>query len=275
MTNSDSTALGRMASLCRTLSLSLIVLLAAGLTLLTVLSAAGLLPWLQLDAAFGDTPLPQAGMGLQIGLTALALGLCFFLPSNVRMQRLETSHRDFRIRMEDVARAYHAVHAQDREGAFTLSSQFDSVRERLAFLRNHPDLRKLEPEVLEVAAQMSETSRELAEIYSSERIERARTFLRQRQEEAETFEEQLSLARTTLDEIKRWTQRLNVDEAVRQTQLAQLERDLEELLPALGLRKPVERIDRMALEESIVSDKPNVVQLDHASAPKSGGKLTP
>lgn len=264
-----------MASLCRTLSLSLIVLLAAGLTVLTALSAVGLLPWLEFPAVFGDTPLPKAGMAVQIGVTALALGLCFFLPSDVRMQRLETSHRDFRIRMEDVARAYHAVHAADREGAFTLSSEFDSVRERLIFLRNHPDLRKLEPGVLEVAAQMSETSRELAEIYSSERIERARTFLRQRQEEAERFEEQLSLARTTLDEIKRWTQRLNVDEAVRQTQLAQLERDLEELLPVLGLRKPVERIDRMALEESIVSDKPNVVQLDQASAPKSGGKLTP
>jgi len=30
--------------------------------------------------------------------------------------------------------------------------EFDAVRERLAYLRDHPDLSRLEPEVLEVAA---------------------------------------------------------------------------------------------------------------------------
>ena len=76
-----------------------------GLVLVPVLS------WL-----FARDP-ATAGMAVQIGVTALALGLCFFLPSDVRMQRLETSHRDFRIRMEDVARAYHAALLHDPSAA--------------------------------------------------------------------------------------------------------------------------------------------------------------
>ena len=36
-----------------------------------------------------------------------------------------------------------------------------------------------------MAAQMSHESRELAEVYSTERVDRARQFLRQRQEEAD------------------------------------------------------------------------------------------
>ena len=42
--------------------------------------------------------------------------------------------------MEDIARAYHLCHTADRAGVFTLSSEFDSVRERLAYQRDHPDL---------------------------------------------------------------------------------------------------------------------------------------
>jgi len=66
-----------------------------------------------------------------------------------------------------------------------MSSEFDAVRERLAYLRDHPDLDSLEPQVLELAAQMSHQSRELSDIYNDEKVTRAKTFLKQRQEEAE------------------------------------------------------------------------------------------
>ena len=87
--------------------------------------------------------------------------------------------------MADVAEAYHHAHAGDRQGVFRLSSEFDQVRERIEYLRDHPDLKLLEADVLTLAAQMSQQSHRLAEIYSDERVARAKDFLQQRQEEAE------------------------------------------------------------------------------------------
>ena len=46
---------------------------------------------------------------------------------NDRVMRLENSHRTFRVTMGDVARAYQAAHATDRDGCFSLKSEFDSV----------------------------------------------------------------------------------------------------------------------------------------------------
>merc|ERR1712173_435973 len=106
-------------------------------------------------------PVENAGMYAQLALTVLAVGLCFFLPTNRRVMQLETSHRQFNVGMQDVARAYAAVHAADRAETFQMSSEFDSVRERLAYLRDHPDLATLEPAVLEMAAQMSHVARDL------------------------------------------------------------------------------------------------------------------
>jgi len=101
--------------------------------------------WISLSLQYQGAPVENAGMYAQIGLTVLAIGLCFYLPSNRRIMQLETSHRRFSIGMQDVARAYAAVHAADRQQTFQLSSEFDAVRERLAYLRDHPDLSTLEP----------------------------------------------------------------------------------------------------------------------------------
>ena len=78
--------------------------------------------------------------------------------------------------MTDVSRAYGAVHAADRSDDFRLSNEFDSVRERPAYLRDHPDLSSLESSVLEVAAQMLHVSNELAEVYSNDRVTRPHDF---------------------------------------------------------------------------------------------------
>ena len=201
-------------------------------------------PWVHLDLDLGFAAPVEAGPAVQSMLTLLLVGLCFFLPTNTRVMALERTHRDFKVSMWDVAHAYQAVHSADRNGAFELRSEFDSVRDRLTYLRRHPDLRELEPEILEIAAQMSHESRDLAEVCSVERIERARCFLRQRQEEAQVFQERIQAAHSVCHELRRWLEKVEVEEAVARSQLKRLEDDLEELLPAPGLGLSRERRSR-------------------------------
>ena len=197
-------------------------------------AAVGLAPWLRLDVGLGGVS-TDAGPAIQLGLTLFLLGLCFFIPMNDRVMRLETSHRSFRVTMWDVAQAYQAAHAADRDGCFSLKSEFDSVRERLEHLRRHPDLGRLEPELLEIAAQMSHESRELGEIYSTERVERAKHFLQQRQEEADQMTARLRAASATCRELKGWLDRVDFEEDRVRSGLAQFKEELAPLLYALEL----------------------------------------
>ncbi len=216
--------------------LACLAILALSLSLIayTAACALGHAPWLSLDLRFGDYILPQAGMVTQVVLTALVTSLCFFLPTNARIMALETSHRRFHIGMQDVARAYAVAHAADRSGVFTLSSEFDSIRERIAFLRDHPDLAELESSVLEVAAQMSHLSRELGQVYSERNVARARDFLIQRQQEIADFNTRLDHAKSVATEMRNWLNRVEMDEAVAEAQLARLCDELTEILPELG-----------------------------------------
>ena len=229
-------------------------LLAAGLVLASLLAGFGVIPWPQIALFFGGQAVPQAGMWLQLGLMALILMLLVFLPGNIRIARLERSHRKFSLSMEDVARAYRQVHAADRAGVFGLSSEFDSMRARMDLMRKHPDLQHLEPELLQVAAQMSLETRELARTYSDEKVNRAKDFLRQRQEDVQALTDRLSIARHTCDELRRWLQDVEAEERSAQVQIKRLEADLKEILPTLGYD-----FDHDELRDA------NVVQL-----PKSG-----
>lgn len=212
----------------------LIVAFAAGALLLTLLAALGVAPWLSLPVAYGDRLFPDAGIFVQLGLTVFALGLCFFVPGNERIMRLEASHRSFAIGMNDVARAYAIAHAGDRAGLFQMSSEFDAVRERLAHLRDHPDMAALEPAVLEVAAQMSHLSQELAETYSDERVSRAKGFLQQRQQEVVRFNQRLEHAKRVTQELKQWLTQIELEESVAASQLQRLQDELHEILPEIG-----------------------------------------
>jgi len=252
MTTHTETLLDRWSQALRALSLTAMAALALGLTLATLAAATGLLPWLSASLTFGQTTLPDAGVYIQIGLTLLSLSLLAFLPANRHILSLQKSHREFHLSMEDIARAYATCHAADREGTFSMSAEFDAVRERMAYMRRHPNLRGLEPGVLEVAAQMSQVSRDLAEVYSDEKMERARMFLRQRQEEIDTFSDRLTLAQKTTDEIKRWQQQINVEESIQATQLNSLERDLLELLPDLGFDVEEEALPARTDERKVV-----------------------
>ena len=215
------------------ITLVLVLSLGLGLAGYSIACAAGYAPWLMLPLNFGEVTFADAGQYVQVGVSALALGLLFFLPTNARVMALETSHRSFHIGMKDVARAYAAAHRADREGVFTLSSEFDSVRERIAFLRDHPDLAELEPSVLEVAAQMSHISRELGQVYSDSRVQRARDFLTARQQEIEDFNARIEEAKLIATDIRKWHMRVELEEDIAEAQIARLCEDLEDILPEI------------------------------------------
>lgn len=200
----------------------------------TAMCLLGMADWLQLQATIGGVVYPNAGPWIQGAMTAILGAMTFFLPTTVRMMALETSHRNFHISMDDVARAYHDVHAADRAGVFTLSSEFDAVRERLAYLRDHPDLATLEPGVMEVAAQMSVQSRHLAQVYSAERVARAKAFLRQRQAAAEEQQERIMEAMHICEQIRAWSDQVGIEEARVASQLSYLDDRLQATLPLLG-----------------------------------------
>jgi chromosome segregation ATPase len=212
---------------------------AAALTTSSIMAALGQWSWIEVPVTYAGAPVEAAGMYLQIFATVLAAGICFFLPANVRILQLENSHRRFTVSMDDVARAYGAVHAADRGRTFRLSSEFDAVRERLAYLRDHPDLSTLEPALLETAAQMSHISRELAEVYSDDKIARARDLLKQRQEEISIFNSRLDQAKAISTEMKHWLHEVDLEESVAAAQLARLSEEMNEILPHLGRERQV------------------------------------
>lgn len=231
---SDQSLVARSHRMLHSVSMVLIVLIGLSAIAYTLSAAFGLAPWLTFTATFGDVAYPQAGMITQITVTVILASLFFFMPSAGRIMSLERAHRDFKITMEDVAHAYHVCHTADRAGLFTMSSEFDAVRERLSYLRDHPDLDSLEPQVLELAAQMSQQSRELSDIYSDEKVARAKTFLRQRQEEVERQQSLIVEAHHALRDIRKWSQQVELEESVVASQLSQLEEQLEATLPSLG-----------------------------------------
>ncbi|WP_407492700.1 DNA repair protein [Pseudooceanicola sp. MF1-13] len=209
-----------------------LVLVSATAVIATGMAFAGRLPWPEIQIGYGGQAL-EIGMYVQIGLTALLIMLGIYLPTTWRVQRLELSHRRFEIGMADVTRAYAVAHAGDRAGTFNLKGEFDSVRERFQFLRDHPDLGDMEPGILEIAAQMSHVSAELAHTYSDEKVERARAFLRQRHEELAQFDARIEEATAITNEIVHWSRCLELEEAVAKSKLQRLKEELREVLPAV------------------------------------------
>ena len=85
----------------------------------------GLSPWpvLLLQVANGGMiNVAPVVIGSLFGLSTLLLA---YMPANWRVLALENSHRSFRMRMEDVTRAYWVAHQGDREGTFETASEFD------------------------------------------------------------------------------------------------------------------------------------------------------
>ena len=224
----------RVTQVFHALSLFVISALALSALGITLMSALGAMPWLTMTASFGPYSYPEAGWIIQIGLTAILTLMLFFVPASIRVLNLERAHREFKVSMQDVARAYHVAHTADRAGLFTLSAEFDAVRERLAFLRDHPEMGQLESDVLTLAAQMGQQARHLADVYSDAKVARAKDFLSQRQQEAEAQQARIVEALHVVREIRRWADQVETEEAIVASQLAQLDEQLQTILPTLG-----------------------------------------
>lgn len=233
-----------------------IVVFAIGAVVALIGSVAGWWPWLGLTLTWGDTAIPQAGAWVQGAVALLGLVLVFYLPANARILALELGHRRFDMTMEDIARAYHVAHAGDRGQTFRVASEFDAVRERQAYLLRHPDLDRLEPEVLDLAAKMSFVSRDLAEVYSNDNMDRARQFLRQRHEEISRFSRRLDAARTAMTELQSYKQTVEKDEAKASRMLDQLRADLTELAPELFAPPPRSQIIARAMVSQMRQSMP-------------------
>ncbi len=115
-----------------------------------------------------------------------------------------------------------------------MSSEPDAVRERLSYLRDHPDLCQLEPAVMGVTARMSQRSWQLPDIYSDEKIARAKVFLQQRQEEAESQQDLIVKALHTTQGLRKWAHPVDLEASIVALQLDQLDERFQAILPRLG-----------------------------------------
>lgn len=235
MSVSTQTFLWRFVSAAQFLAMLSVAAVAVGALGLTILMAAGVLPWPVLPLGLSDGRTVNAAPGVLLGLVFLGLLLLVYMPANWRLRALENSHRSFQVGMADVANAYWAAHEADREGIFTLHSEYDSVKERYHFLREHPDLKTLEPEILEMAAEMSHTSRDLALRYSDEAVTRARAFLEERTDEATRLETEISTAATAVRGLRSMVEDLGKVEARQDQKVQAIVDELNAVLPRLGL----------------------------------------
>ncbi|MEM8979136.1 MAG: DNA repair protein [Pseudomonadota bacterium] len=224
-------ALSRLARVSAMIVLTIGALVCLGAT---VASALGMLPWLPVALSIEGYAIPWAGMAFQILGTLTVLSLVVLLPSHARILELERSHRNFQIGMDDIAQAYHVCHAADRAGVFTKSHEFDAVKERVLHLRAHPDLGRLETDVLEAAAQMSVKSRALAEIYSQENVARADAFLEQRQTEIESHEALVAKAQRVNSAYSDWIAELELSEIRVEGRLLEIVDRLRTVFQPLG-----------------------------------------
>ncbi len=197
--------------------------------------ATGLAPWpvllLQLGSGGWVNVAPALiGAGFVVAVLFLA-----YMPSHWRMLALENGHRSFRMRMEDVTQAYMIAHQGDRSGLFETASEFDAVRDRILFLRDHPDLGELEPDVMDVAAQMSRVSEELATRYSDDKVARAQGFLAERRAEAVAMDARIEDALDVTRRMRRLIEAVEMEERVATSRLEQLRDELDRLLPSFDL----------------------------------------
>ncbi|NNE78920.1 MAG: DNA repair protein [Silicimonas sp.] len=195
----------------------------------TGLAFAGVLPWPEVALGYGGAVVPWAGMALQIGVTALFALLAVFLPSARRVLRLEGAHRRFEIDMDDITKAYRAAHFADRAEMFGMRREFDAIRERYQFLKTHPDMAEIDAELLTIAAQMSEQTRELAEVYSDAKVARARESLKQRRVDAEALQERIQEAHADMRDLKRMMEDVDIEESTVASQLQQLREAVTEM----------------------------------------------
>jgi hypothetical protein len=211
-----------------------VILLAAGFSIDTVLDASGQLHWQQLMHPIERYVVNDNGIVLQISICLFLVLAALLLSTLSRLARLERLQKTSALSLPDIATAYRLSHAADRKGAFALVGEFDQMRLRMDHLRNHPDLQDLQDDLLQIAAQMSMQTRDLARIYSDENVKGATDFLRQRQLDVQALSDQLTIARTTCDELLACSNTVDADDDQIRQHIEQLEHELKDILPSLG-----------------------------------------
>ncbi len=208
--------------------------LTVGLIAASLGAVFGLWPWLSFVASVNGAAPQDIGHYVQIGAAVFGLILLIYLPANARMAALERSHRSFNIGMDDVTRAYVAAHAADRASVFTLSGEFENMRSKMEHMRAHPDLRNLEPELLQLAAQMSLQTREIALTYAQDKVDRAKQFLQARQQDIDLMSDRITQAHKICEELRLWAADIDVEDRAIKKQMKALDEKLRIVLPKLG-----------------------------------------
>lgn len=232
MTISKFVPLANLIQLC---AAGLLGLTAFAMLIVTILSAVGVLPWLEITATFGAAPVPWAGHAVQIGGTVLLIVLTSYLPSSLRVVRLENAHRQFEIDMDDITRAYRAAHIADRAETFKMQREFDAVRERYRYLKEQPDFEEMDDMLLTIAAQMSEQSSELAHKFSDKRVERLQESLRHRRQDVDALLDRSLMLRKKAAKLKALSDSVEDDEARAIANLMAAKDDVKST-PAAGSR---------------------------------------
>ena len=207
--------------------MAILGLAALAAVLATGLALVGVLPFIDLTIGFGGKSITWAGMATQLGLTALLVTLAGIMPAAWRVMRLEATHRQFQIDMDDITRAYRAAHMADRAEMFDMQREFDSVRERYNFVRKQPDMDDINAELVTVAAQMSAQSRELAETFSDERLSATREALLNRRQEADALKGRLDAVRGDIAQLAKLQDSVQDDEAAVSSMLRELETQMD------------------------------------------------
>ena len=87
----------------------------------------------------------------------------------------------------------------------------------------------MDAELLTIAAQMSEQTRELAEVYSDAKVARARESLKQRRVDADALQERIQQAHADMRDLKRMMEDVDIEESTGASQLQQLREAVTEM----------------------------------------------
>ena len=211
------------------LALAILLLVTVITVTYPILAALGMLEWVKIPIIYGGTEY-DIGAHVSIALALVFIALCAIVPSSARVLKLEVSHRDFRITMDDVKESFKQVFEEDRRGIFTLPGEFDGVRERMDTLLADPTLGDHDRNILVLAAQMGQASKELAEAFSEENVQRARESLEHRLQDIKQAEELIEKADTVSQELQGKLQSIQMQEGAQQEVAQQLIDELETIL---------------------------------------------
>jgi len=205
-------------------------------------TVTGLVWWYYIMTKLNSTLAPEVIiLGIDRGETVVLLLaiLCSCIPiamwtGGQPLQAAEIE-RSFCISMDHVTRAYTISHQEDRTGRFTLSSQFDAMRERMGVLLQHPDLEALTPDLRVVAAQMSVVSRDLAQRYSDQTVKDAYALIDQCERDCERLEKLITVGLKAEVGIREQARRVDIRLATANSQLQSIVEAIDRELEPLNL----------------------------------------